>query len=199
MISLFSNRKEITALSNALGGADKKIRKQLAIAVNKTAKKALAQLAKEDAKELATTQKVIKATMKVASKATATGNPTSTIVQRKTGAIPLRDFKARQTAAGVSYKISKRGKARGLVPSAFIVKSIAGHVFKRVGAKRPSTKGRYKGKMRQKIVKLYGPSPWFVTVKNRLTKPVVKFAKSQLKKEIAERTRFLNLKKSGAI
>ena len=193
MISFGSNRQEIAALSKALDGADKKIRKQLAIALNKTAKKALAQLAKEDAKELATTQKVIKATMKVASKATATGNPTSVIEQKKTGRISLREFKARQTKAGTTYKTSKTGGRKTVLgafqgprPGVINVRT-RGHVFKR------------KGKERLPIVKLFGPSPWGVTVKNKLTKPVVKFAKSQLKKEIAERTRFLNLKKSGAI
>lgn len=193
MISFTRNRREIAELAKALDGSASKIRKQLAIAVNKAAKKTLAQLAKENAKELATTQKVIKATMKVASKATATGNPTSTIEQKKTGRISLRDFKARQTKAGTTYKTSKTGGRKTVLgafqgPKPGVIKaSWRGHVFKR------------KGKERLPIIKLFGPSPWGVTVKNRLTRPVIKFARSQLKKEIAERTRFLNLKKTGAI
>ena len=193
MISFSSNRREIAELAKALEGSPSKIRKQLAIAVNKTAKKALSQLAKEDAKELAATQKVIKATMKVETKATATRNPTSTIVQKKTGRISLRDFNARQTKAGTTYKTSKTGGRKTVLgafqgPKPGVIKaSWRGHVFKR------------KGKERLPIVKLFGPSPWGVTVKNRLTRPVVKFSRAQLKKEIKERTRFLNLKKSGAI
>lgn len=193
MISFSSNRREIAELAKALEGSPSEIRKQLAIAVNKTAKKALSQLAKEDAKELAATQKVIKATMKVETKATATRNPTSTIVQKKTGRISLRDFKARQTKAGTTYKTSKTGGRKTVIgafqgpkPGVINVRT-RGHVFKRVG------------KERLPIVKLFGPSPWGVTVKNRLTRPVVKFSRVQLRKEIKERTRFINLKKSGAI
>jgi hypothetical protein len=193
MISFESNRREILELSKALEGSGPKIRRQLAVAVNKTATKTLAQLAKEDARELAVTQKVIKATMKVETKATANSSPTSIVVQRKTGRISLRDFNAHQTKTGVSHKISKKGGRNTVVgafqgpkPGVINVKT-KGHVFKRVG------------KDRLPIRKLFGPSPWGVTVKNNLTQPVVRFSREQLKKEIKERTRFLNLKKSGAI
>jgi hypothetical protein len=62
-----------------------------------------------------------------------------------------------------------------------------GHVFKRVG------------KERLPIQKLMGPSPWGVTVKNKIDEVVVKFSRADLLKQIKERTRFLGLKKSGAI
>jgi len=88
----------------------------------------------------------------------------------KSDRVSLRQFGARQTKKGVSYRIGKTGK-RGFVPSAFIVESLHGQVFKRVGAKRAMTKGRYIGKIRQPIQKLWGPSPWgaFTGGKNQKT------------------------------
>ena len=68
--------------------------------------------------------------------------------------VSLRQFGARQTAKGVSYRISKSGK-RGFVQSAFqgprpglMFTKYKGTVFKR------------KGKERKPIIKLWGPSVW---------------------------------------
>ena len=59
-------------------------------------------------------------------------------------AIPLRDYGARQTARGVTFRVNK-GK-RSLLRGAFIVRSIGQHVFTR------------KGKKRLPIIKRVGPS-----------------------------------------
>jgi len=58
--------------------------------------------------------------------------------------IPLKDFNARQKKRGVSYTVQK-GR-RQTLDSAFIVKSMGDHVFKRVAGPRVP------------IIKLFGPS-----------------------------------------
>lgn len=58
-------------------------------------------------------------------------------------ALPLKEFKAKQGARGVS---ASPWRKRRLFPSTFIVRSYGGHVFRRVG------------KARGPIEKLYGPS-----------------------------------------
>jgi len=207
MIALSATARGEKRLAKLLGGNAKKLKREMAIAINATSKKTVSLWVKEVAKELATAQKNIKATINVSKKASPTegGLPTAVVTQKKTGRIPLRDFGARQNQKGVTYKISKAGK-RGFVKSAFqgpkpgVMKaSWRGRVFKREGEAVKSTKGRHAGRMRQPIVQLFGPSPWGVSLKNKLTKPVKKATKAELLKQIERRTRFIKLKQSGAI
>jgi len=195
MIALSVTARGEKRLAKLLQGNTKRLRREMAIAVNATSKKTVAIWAKEVSKEVATAQKNIKATIKVSKKAAASESksPTAVVTQKKTGRIPLRDFGARQNKKGVSYKISKGGK-RGFVAGAFqgpkpgVMKaSWRGRVFKRVGAGRLP------------IIQLFGPSPWGVSIKNNLKKPTVKATKIELVKQIERRIRFLKLKQSGAI
>ncbi len=67
---------------------------------------------------------------------------------------PLRDFQARSTGKGVSFKVSKRGKRKVYLRQgrpAFVIERLGGHVFVRVGDDPP-------GPRKAKIVKVYGPS-----------------------------------------
>jgi predicted transcriptional regulator len=192
MISIGVNSAESRALKNVLDNNAKAFKKQMAIAVNKTAANAQKQIAKEVGREVATPQKIIRGTISV-KRAKVGVSPTATVTQKQTSRISLREFGARQTKAGTSYKISKT-KGRKTVAGAFqgpkpgvINVRTKGHVFKRVG------------KERLPIQKLMGPSPWGVTVKNKIDEVVVKFSRADLLKQIKERTRFLGLKKSGAI
>jgi hypothetical protein len=194
MIALSVTARGEKRLAKLLQGNSKRLRREMAIAVNATSKKTVAIWAKEVSKEVATAQKNIKATIKVSKKASAgeSKSPTAVVTQKKTGRIPLRDFGARQNKSGASYKIS-RGK-RGFVAGAFqgpkpgVMKaSWRGRVFKRVGAGRLP------------IIQLFGPSPWGVSIKNDLKKPTVKATRIELIKQIERRIRFLKLKQSGAI
>jgi hypothetical protein len=195
MIALSVTARGEKRLAKLLQGNAKRLRREMAIAVNATSKKTVAIWAKEVSKEVATAQKNIKATIKVRKKASAgeSKSPTAVVTQKKTGRIPLRDFGARQNKKGTTYKISKGGK-RGFVAGAFqgpkpgVMKaSWRGRVFKRVGAGRLP------------IIQLFGPSPWGVSIKNNLKKPTVKATKIELIKQIERRIRFLKLKQSGAI
>ena len=89
--------------------------------------------------------KVIKAARKAEAAVVATG-----------AAIPLRDYDARQTDLGVTFRINR--SRRSLLKGAFIVQSIGRHVFTRSGPKRKMKRGRYVGQKKQPIIKRVGPS-----------------------------------------
>ena len=194
MIGFTVQQRKVNELSKVLKGSDKKVRRQLVVAVNATSRKTTGGIAKQVATELATAQKNIKKTIKVKQKAGKTQKvPTAIVSQTETKRIPLRDFGARQNKKGVSYKISK-SKGRKTIQGAFqgpkpgVMKAgWRGRVFKRVG------------KSRLPIQQLFGASPWGVFVKNKMKKPVVKESKQELIKQIERRIRFLKLKESGAI
>jgi hypothetical protein len=187
MIGFTVQQRRVNELSKVLKGSDKKVRRQLAIAVNATSKKTQGGIAKEVAKELATAQMNIKKTITIKKKADGKDKvPSAVVSQTQTERIPLRDFGARQNKKGVSYKVSK-SKGRKTIRSAFQVQTIGGHVFKR------------RGKSRKPIDKLFGPSPWGVFIKNGIKKPIVKESKRELIKQIERRIRFMKLKESGAI
>jgi hypothetical protein len=84
--------------------------------------------------------------------------PGRTIVYRiiaRAPAISLKEFDPRQQRSGVKASPWRR---RHLFPHTFISSAMGDHVFVRHGAKRIMSKGRYAGKMRQPLHKLWGPS-----------------------------------------
>lgn len=169
-------------LVTSLGNVTTNLRKELRIVSWKVSGKTKSLIAKEVTKELAVAQKVVRRHLKAKRV-----EPTGALVRLEYQArIPLRDYKARQTKKGVSYKISKT-KGRSKIASAFIVNKLGNHVFVR------------SGKSRLPIRKLYGPSPWGVFVVNKMTADLTPKVKSELTKQLAERLRFKTLKQSGAI
>lgn len=176
--------KSILELQKALGdAAPKKLRREVSTAVNYVAKQAKNGLAKEIAKELATTQTTIKQSIAVSKKSTPE-TLSATVTQDETKRIPLKEFKARQTKAGVRYKISKTS-GQGFIKSAFISPQLGNHVFQRTG------------KSRLPIDKKYGPSPWGVTVKKRLDKLIAaRDLEPLLIKQIERRIKAVNFKKT---
>jgi hypothetical protein len=194
MIGFAVDAYKVRQLQSVVGGSEKKLSQQLKIAVNATSKKTVGSMAKQVATELATAQKNIKQTIAITKKAEAGQKiPTAVVTQKTTRRIPLRDFGARQTKSGASYKVSKT-KGRKTIAGAFqgpkpgVMKaSWRGRVFKRVG------------KARLPIVQLFGPSPWGVFKNKKLKSPTVKESRKELRRQIDRRLRFLKLKKSGAI
>lgn len=176
-------------LIKALGNVVTNLPKELRIVSWKTAKKTKSIIAKDVVKELAVTQKIVRAQL-VEKRVGKTG---SSVTVKKSRRIPLRDYKARQTKAGISYKISK-SKGRKTIPNAFkgprpglTFARFQGHVFGRMTNER------------KPIKILYGPSPWGVFAKSQMrvqTKPKIK---NELRKQLAERVRFKTLKKQGVI
>ena len=177
---------QIAELQRLLGGVSKKIKRELAIAVNETAKHTKGTIAKQIVAELAVAQKVVKDKLTIKRANNADRNPTAKVTLDKTKRIPLRDFGARQNKTGVSVKISK-SRGRKTIPSAFMVDRYGDHVYKR------SSKARAVGRRKK------GPSPWGVFVKNNLKEPTADDAKDVLRKNVERRIRFIKLKQSGAI
>ena len=108
--------------------------------------------------------------------------------------IPLRDFAARQTKSGVTFKIARAGGRRkylALGQPAFIVASIGGHVFVRKGPEPP-------GPPTIGIRKVYGPSlPQFLSSK-REQRELIAHAAKFWAQEIERNARFA-LSRRGAL
>lgn len=90
--------------------------------------------------------------------------------------IPLKDYKARQTAKGVTVKVSQG--PRKLVSGAFIVGRLGGHVYRRTG------------KARLPIEKLFGPSLPSTFVQDEVKMAWIAVAKDAMVKRSAEELNF---------
>jgi hypothetical protein len=176
--------KKVNELQKALGDvAPKKVRQQVAIALNNVAKKTESLLAKEIVKEIAVPQREVKKDIVRSVKAT-NESLVAEVRQKESSRISLKQFGARQNKVGVAYRISKTSGGR-VVKSAFLSEKLGNHAYKRTGQKRLP------------IVKLYGPSPWGVTVKNDLDKLIVRRdIEPELIKQIDRRIKAINYKKS---
>lgn len=179
-------------LADAVERAGRKLPREIATACNATARKTKSLIAKGVTTELATKQKTVKQHVSQSRKAVPTKLQAG-VRLNKSKRIPLKEFKPRQTRAGVSYRISKR-TGRATIPGAFqgprpglMKASWRGNVFRRVG------------KARLPIVKLYGPSPWGVFVKRKMGGPTAKQAQAELMKQLERRIRFNNLKADGTL
>jgi len=194
MISIGVNSAEVQALVRVLGDKGKNLRKQMYIVVNKTAAKTKSIIAKEVAKQLVVPQKIVKKSisLKKAKQIASIDRTTAIVTQRSLNGFPLKMLKPKQGGSGVSFKGAGRktetrtGAFMGPKPGVMSIR-LGGHAFKRTG------------KTRLPIEKQSGPSAIEIFISIGTEARAVKFAREQLKKEIIERTRFLGLKKSGAI
>lgn len=176
-------------LVRAMEGVSDNLTRELGIIAWATAKKAKSEIAKRVGGELAVPQKVIKKVLTHVRD----NQLTSTVTLSKTRRLALREFNPRQNRQGVRVRISKTKGAK-TIPSAFqgprpgVMKaSWRGNAFKRLG------------KNRLPIVKLRGPSPWGVFVKNEQMAPTMQIVKEELKDQLEKRIRFLELKRSGGL
>jgi hypothetical protein len=192
MISLSIDQSQLSRLETAARNAGKLMSKELAAAINATAKTTRLDMGRKIREELNVGKSSIESAIKIVRTATPTGLSAGARLNQ-TERIPLRDFGAKQNKAGVSYKISKRG-GRALVKGAFqgpkpgaMKASWRGRVFKRVG------------KDRLPIVQLMGPSPWGVFVKRRMTSWQIQGTETELRWQIERRIRFNVLRASGLI
>lgn len=182
MISNVATNSDFEAKAIELAKVVSNLPKEMRIVSWKTAKKTKSLIAKSITQELATPQKVVRSKLTQVR----SGPTGAEVTLKKTARISLRDFGARQTKKGVSYKVSKT-KGRKTIASAFIIKKFGGHVFKRVSKVRTSHTQRY------------GPSPWGVFVKKQKDNQVMPKVELELHKQLAERLRYQKLKQSGAI
>lgn len=176
---------QIARMKAAIENTGRSLRKELAIATNQTANKSKSIIAKQIGKGMETPQKNIKKTIEVTRKAK-DSDITATVEVNKDKRLNLKDFGARQTKGGVSYKTS-RGKGTKKIQKAFIVPRYEGKVYAR------------QGKARGPIRQLRGPSPWGVFVVGKKIGPSTVEIEAELKKNIDRRIRFIALKASGTI
>ena len=194
MITVGVNTDEIRELKRVVNYNSKEFRKQMSVAANKTAAKTKALIAKEIAKQLVVPQKIVKKATSVRKAKKTVSNKAAAIVTQRAfpNGFPLKMLKPVQGPGGVSFKGDGRkteiraGAFTGPKPGAIFLK-FKGHAFKRVG------------KSRLPIEKQFGPKAIEIFTDLGTEARAVKFARTELTKQIKERTRFLGLKKSGAI
>ena len=174
----------------ALDNLGVNLKREIGIINRRVARKTRSLIAKEVTKELAVTQKSVRATITVHSQSRLSlsdDNQAAEVELKKTDRLSLKRFKPRQLKrGGVSYKISKT-QGRKTIPGAFIAGGLNGQVFVR------------EGKERLPIRKLYGPSPWGVHVVNKQVVAILPKINGELRKQMNERLRYQTLKQSGAI
>lgn len=167
---------QLKKLAEAVEKAGRSLPQELATACNKTAKGMQTPISKEIRKVLAVKAGDVKKVVRQ-SRTASKNDIESAVAVDRTQRLPLRDFGARQTKAGVTYRISKQ-TGRKTAKGAFIVNKLGRHVFKR------------KTKSRLPITKLFGASPWAVFIKNNMDKPVSDEAEQRLEKEINRRIQY---------
>lgn len=106
---------------------------------------------------------------------------------------PLRDYAARPTGRGVTFKVAKSGgrklyRRRGR--AAFIIEKLGGHVFVRVTDDPP-------GPARAKIEKVYGPSIPQFAITRREREQLIAHVKQFFVTEVIRNAKFA-LSKRGA-
>lgn len=191
MISMSIDQADLLNLKKEIEGTNKKLEKELEIAVRNTAKHAVGVMAKQVTQELNVTQKAVKQSIPKPVMRKIGGNPFSKVILRKEQRLSLKRFKAQQTRAGISYRVDKRqglskvaGGFMGPRPGQ-IATRLGGHPFKRLG------------KARKPIVKLHGASPWGAFKKRNLAPPTKQQVSERLRYEVNRRIRQLVRKKQG--
>lgn len=108
------------------------------------------------------------------------------VIVQETKRIPLKEFQARQTRRGVSYRLSK-DRPRAVIRGAFgpNIDKLGRHVYVRAGRKRFP------------IIKQYGISPWGVVVKGGIVQEAVAAARRFLDEQVSDRIRFLQIRQTG--
>ena len=206
MISVGIDPKQIEALRQSLKGKANRLPREIATAINKTAKDVRIVVAREMRKELPSKIKMSTLKKVIRSKSKATSDHLRATIQLNKGhPFPLRYFsptavkgkkgtkKRAGTSGGVNVRLGRvKGKAgKTFLPNAFIVKQWGSNVFERIN-KGP---GSGRGPLKQ----LFGPSPGDIWNQTGIVSLAWKTARQQLPLQIERRIRFLSLQSSGGL
>ena len=192
MITCTIDPKQIQALKEALKAKASRLPREIATAINATAKDVRIVVAREMRKELnpkvkiATIKKVIK------SKSSATKDQLIAVIRLSKGhPFPMRFFSPRQSKQGVNVQFGRvKGKeGKTFFPHAFVINRWGGNVFERIS----KGKGSGRGPMKQ----LFGPSPGDIFNQRGITQLAWSVARRQLPIQMQRRIRFLMLQSSG--
>ena len=191
MISVGLQRDSLKQLEKSLNGLASQLPRELATAINATAKKTRTEAARELKKELNVPVKLLKKAIKGKSKASAK-DLRAVVGLIKGYPIPLRYFKPSKTKSGIAAKINPKikGKAgRTVYPNAFAIARYNGRVYQRAGKERGPLAGQ----------QVYGPSPGDAFEAAGIGPLAAKVAAEELPKQLTRRIRFLLLKQSGGL
>ena len=182
------SEKGLSELIEDLNRASDNLPREIYAALNEAAKKTKKLMAVEVTNQIEhkLAQKIIKKQLKTTKDRQ---NLTVTVSLVKSWRVPIRDYGARQTKKGVTIANRGKGTGRTVYPHAFVVKKFGNQVYT-----RPES-----GK-RGPILKLKGVSPWGVLIKNKSKiATIVMVSQEEVKKQLADRIRYLNLKKQGQL
>ena len=186
MINISVDKASIERIKTALGDLSRRMPRELATAINATAKKVRFEAAKELKKSLKVPVRILKKV--IATKSKAKADSLQAVIGLWEGhPIPLKYFGAKQIKRGVTYKIDPRLKGKSVLRDAFIPTQYGGRVYRR------------KGKARGPLEQVYGPKPGDVFAQTDLIAKATAVARTELPKQIERRIRFLTLKASGGL
>ena len=179
----------IKELKTLFGNLGKDMRKEVHIAISKTAKQVKIQSGRALRKELAVPTNILKKAIRTKRDANIE-SLRATIVLSHGYPIPLKYFGAKQVKTrkgGVTFRIDTKSKNRQVNRELFIVEKFKNHVFKR------------KTKERGPLLRMNGPAPGERYEVAGITSLAMRVASEQLPKQIQERIRFLLLKSQGKL
>lgn len=187
MITVGIAKGQLDAIRQSLGDKARRLPREVATAINATAKKVRFEASKALKQELKVPVKVLKKAIKT--KSNATKDQLQAIIRLWKGyPIPLKYFGAKQQKrGGVTYRINPGHKVKSILRDAFVVKQYSGNVYRRVGEKR------------WPIKQVYGPSPGDAFEAAGIGPLAAKVAADELPKQLTRRIRFLLLKQSGGL
>lgn len=146
---------ELVALEKYIKAAGPKVEKALQRAVNRVGDTARTKVVKALSAQTSVTQKAIK--KYIVARRAAPGQAAVYRIVAKSPAMSLKEFGPEWVKrGGTGVRVKVWGK-RQVFQHAFILPQLGGHVFVRAGGKRVMVKGRFEGKRRQPIKKLWGP------------------------------------------
>lgn len=192
MTAITIDSSQFNELAASVAAAGKSLAKELAAAVNATVKDAELKLARDIGSEITMKIGDIKKNIQTPRKATAI-NPEGFVSLSWSDRAGLEHFKARQTKAGVTYKISKKS-GRGLLVGAFM--------GPKPGTLAPKLHGGVYWRTtpyRKPIVRLFGVSPAAAFLKNKHEGTLPGFIREKLTKQLERRINLNVLRANGLV
>ena len=184
MIAIQIDVRQLTRLRKAVGSVNKNMGREIAAAINATAKKTRLNIGRDVRETINVKKADSEAPLKIQAKATAQSPQTTVSIQR-TRRPSLRKFGGRQDKKGVSYKIDKKG-GRKRVNGAFVWQAID-RVFIR------------RGEERLPIIELKGVSVYGAYAKNDFTPREIKRINAELSKQVERRINLNILRANGLV
>lgn len=184
MIKVSFDPRYLKRVEDALGSLSRRAPREIATAINATAKKVRTEAARALRKELAVPVRILKKVIRT--KSSANKNKLYAVVGLWKGhPIPLKYFGAKQVkggkrGGGVTYRVSPQAGTRSVVRGAFILQP-SGHAFRR------------QGQDRYPIRLVHGPAPGDAFVTAGVEALAIRVANTELPKQIERRIKAIQL------